>query len=317
MGALSGIVNRDMTATAIAHANISSSLLDPQSCGEDLAYNAERFSALGPQFCSDCVDFHIRASLHRYIGARKILDQPELIRLARKIIADRAARSHGTIEVVIAGGIDTAMTAIAAHAAAVLGIEILNRCRFTLLDLCKTPLLVCEEFAKEHQLNFRGLQCDLTSVAQPCAADLIVTHSLLRFIPHADQAALLRRIGGWLAPQGRLILSNRVLLDDDGAEAKGEFRKRTLANKAIQAAIADGRLQLAESAEATLERLERAIGDNQGLPGEFRSLDHPRKVIRESGLTEISLEGLVRPLSIGLGETMQRRRVLAVLGPAG
>lgn len=290
-------------------------LLDPRSCGEDLAYNAQRASALAPQFCSGCADYHIRTALHRYTGTRlTILDRPELIRLASETLADRATRTERTIEIVIAGSTDTAMLATAAHAAAALGAETLRRCRFTVLDRCMTPLLLCEDFAARHGLTFHGQQADLMSAAQPCAADMIVIHSLFRFIPHASQAALLGRIGSWLIPEGRLIFSNRVLFDDDGGEARGEIRKRTVANKAAEAAVADGRLHLAESAEATLLRLERAIADNEGLPGEFRSLDEVKTLIRQSGLAEISVESLVWEFAIAPGDLMRRRRVLAVLG---
>ena len=292
---------------------LSFALLDPSSCGEDLAYNAQRFSALAPQFCSDCADYHIRGALHRYTG-RKIFDRPELIRLAGKVIADKAARPEQTIEIVITGSADTAMLATSAHATATLGAETLKRCRFTVLDRCMTPLLVCEEFAARHGLAFHGQQADLMSAAQPCAADLIVVHSLFRFIPHASQAALLGRIGSWLAPRGRLIFSNRVLLDDDGAEARGQIRKRTVANKAAEEALAEGRLRLAESAEVTLGRLERAIADDQELPGEFRSLDEVKAVIRQSGLAEISVENLAWEFAIAPGDLMRRRRVHAVLG---
>src|SRR5262249_45930149 len=149
----------------------------------------------------------------------------------------------------------------------------LKRCRFTVVDRCKTPLLVCAEFAAKHELTFHPCQDDLMSAARPCTADIILTHSVLRFIPHADQASCLRRLGTWLAPEGRLVVSNRILFDDDGAEATAEIRKRRAAIQVIQEALAHGRLRLAESAEATLNRLERAIGDSSGRPGEFRSLD--------------------------------------------
>ena len=298
----------------IMHTTQSPSLTDPASCGEDLAYNAQRFSALAPQFCPGCADYHIRVALHRYARTRAILDRPELIRLVSKVIADEAARTERTIEIVIAGSADTAMLATAAHAAAMLGAETLKRCRFTVIDRCRTPLLVCEEFAAQHRITFRAHHGDVMSAVPPGAADMIITHSVFRFIPHADQPAVLRRLGSWLTKDGRLVLSNRILFDDDGAEAKGEIRKRTAANKATEEALGNGRLRLAEPPGATLGRLERAIGDDKGRPGEFRSLDEVRTVIRQSGLAEISLESLVWEFAIAPGDVMRRRRVLAVLG---
>jgi len=288
------------------------SIIDPQRCGEDLAHNAARFSALAPKLCKGCADYHIRSALHRYAGPPKLFDRPELIRLAGQIIAEKAARSEQPIEIVIAGAADTAMLAICAHAAAILGADMLRRCRFTVLDRCETPLFVCAEFAAWHGLDFNCEADDLLTVPEPCAADLIVMHSVFRFIPPEDQALLLRRIGKWLAPGGRLILSNRILFDD-GSEAVGEIRKRTVANKAAAAALAKGEFQLAETVEATLERLNRAIGDGQGRPGEFHSLEEARTLIRQSGLKEISLEDLTFEFAIAPGDIMRRRRVHAVL----
>jgi hypothetical protein len=291
-------------------------LLDPSSCGEDLTHNAERFSALAPRFCSGCADYHIRSAFHRYAGPPKLFDRPELIRLVSKIIADKVARSRDTIEIAVTGSADTAMLATAAHAVAMLGSETLKRCRFTVIDRCRTPLLVCEEFAAKHGLDFRARQDDLLSAAQPCAADLIITHSVFRFIPHAEQPALLRRIGSWLAPEGRLVLSNRILLNGEVAEAEAEIRKRTAANKAAEEAMAEGRLRLAESPAATLGRLERAMSDSQGRPGEFRSLEEVKALVRQAGLAIMSIESLAWEFAIGPGDLMRRRRVHAVLGRA-
>ena len=293
------------------------SLLDPASCGEDLPHNAARFSELAPLHCSDCADYHIRSAVHRCAGPPKsaVFDRPELIRLVREIIAEAAAWSDKMIEIVIAGSADTAVLATCAHAALTLGPQILKRCRFTVIDRCMTPLIVCEEFAARHGLHFRARQADLMSASTPFKADLIVTHSVFRFIPHADQAALLKRLGSWLVPKGRLILSNRVLLDDGAAEARDEIRKRTEANRAAEAALAKGLLRLAEPVETTLGRLTRAIADGEGRPGEFRSLAEVEALIAQSGLEEISVQDLAWEFAIGPGDVMRRKRVIAVLAP--
>lgn len=291
------------------------SLLDPVSCGEDLPHNAARFSELAPQHCSGCADYHIRSAVHRCAGPPKsiVFDRPELVPLIGEIIEDASMRSGRTIEIVIAGSADTAVLATAAHAAAMLGVKVLNRCRFTVLDRCMTPLIVCEEFSARHGLRFRAQKSDLTSASQPCRADLILVHSIFRFIPHADQAALLRRLGSWLGQDGRLILSNRILLEDAAAEAEGEIRKRSAANQAAEDALAQGLLRLPESAEATLGRLKRAIADGAGRPGEFRSLAEVQVLIRQTGLVEISAQSLAWEFAIGPGDVMRRKRVIAVL----
>jgi len=292
------------------------SLLDPASCGEDLVHNAQRFSVLAPDHCVGCADYHIRSAVHRCAGPPKsIFDRPQLIQLVRKIIEEASLRSDRVIEIVIPGSADTAVLATCAHAAATLGDSILARCRFTVLDRCETPLLVCAEFAETHGLHFEARHCDLLSASNPCDADLIVTHSFFRFIDHADQVPLLKRLGSWLAPQGRLVFSNRLLLDDDAAEARDEIRKRTAANRAAEEALSMGLLQLAEPAEAVLGRLERSIADGAGRPGEFRTLAEVEALIRQSGLAEISLESLIWEFAIAPGDLMRRKRVLAVLAP--
>jgi hypothetical protein len=293
------------------------SLLDATSCGEDLAYNARRFSQLAPDHCAGCADYHIRSAVHRCAGPPKsVFDRPELIRLMRRIIGDASLRSDRMIDIIIAGSADTAVLATCAHAAVALGASTLARCRFTVIDSCETPLLICAEFAARHGLHFQARHGDLLSASKPCDADLIVTHSIFRFIERAYQARLLKRLGSWLAPQGRLVFSNRLLLDDKGAEARDEIRKRTAANKAAQEALAKGLLQLSEPAEAILGRLERSIADGEGRPGEFRSPAEVEALVRQSGLVQISLECLTWEFAIGPGDLMRRRRVLAVLGRA-
>jgi hypothetical protein len=293
------------------------SLFDATSCGEDLAYNARRFSQLAPDHCAGCADYHIRSAVHRCAGPPKsVFDRPELIRLMRRMIDDASLRSDRMIDIIIAGSADTAVLATCAHAAVTLGAPTLARCRFTVIDSCETPLLICAEFAARHGLHFQARHGDLLSASKPCDADLIVTHSIFRFIERADQASLLKRLGSWLAPHGRLIFSNRLLLDDKGAEARDEIRKRTAANKAAQEALAKGLLQLSEPAEAILGRLERSIADGEGRPGEFRSPAEVEALVRQSGLAQISLECLTWEFAIGPGDLMRRRRVLAVLGRA-
>ena len=79
-----------------------------------------------------------------------------------------------------------------------------------------------------------------------------------------------------------------------------------MANTAAAEALANNRLRLAESSAATLRRLERAISDSGGRPGEVYSLDELKALIRQAGLSEISVETVMR-----------RRRAHALLGRAG
>jgi len=287
------------------------SLLDPVSCGEDVFANAARISDLAPEHCVDCADNHIRSAVHRCTPVPKGVDRPEFISLIKGILAGKAARP-GNIDIVIPGSADTNILAATAHAAAVLGGEVLNRCRFTVIDRCATPLILCREFGARHRLNVETLQSDLTANSLHFAADIIVVHSVLRFIPHAEHLAFLNRLGSWLNASGHVIISNRLRLDK-AAEADSEFRKRSAANAAIGERLAEGALLTREPSTVVLERLQRAMHDCDGLPGEFGSLDEVRQLIARSQLQEISLEYLSWTIEITPGNTFDRHRVHAVL----
>lgn len=287
------------------------SLLDPVSCGEDVFANAARISELAPDHCVDCADNHIRSAVHRCTPVPKGVDRPEFINLIKGVLIEKAARP-GDINIVIPGSADTNILATTAHAAAVLGREVLDRCRFTVIDLCATPLILCREFGTRHHLNVETVQSDLTANSLHFAADIIVVHSVLRFIPRGKQLAFLNMLGTWLNASGHVVISNRLRLDK-AAEVDSELRKRNAANAAIGERLAEGTLLTREPPGILLERLQRAMHDCDGLPGEFASLEEVRQLIARSQLREISLEYLSWTIEITPGNTFERHRVHAVL----
>lgn len=290
--------------------NQQPSLLDPISCGEDLLHSAARVSELAPDHCAGCADYHIRFVAHRYTGIPKgiALDRPYLIGLIRTCIKERTAASNASIEIVIPGSADTGILATCAHAAATLGAASLNRCRFTVLDRCRTPLILCQEFAARHQLSLRTGQVDLHNLSQQYDADLIVAHSIFRFINQSDQVTVLDKFGSWLRPGGRMIVSNSL---KQGAEA--EFRKRTAANNAIEKILESGVLRTRESAEKIMKRLNRSINDSEGRPGEIHSLADARKLFARSQLRELSSQSVIGKIILAADDVILRDRVLALL----
>ena len=289
-------------------------LLDPASCGENLLHNAARISELAPAHCKGCADYHIRSAAHRCTGIPKdiAIERPQLIELIRNIIRERADATTSAIEIVIPGSADTGILSTCAHAAATLGATYLNRCRFTVLDLCPTPLILCHEYATRHHLSLRTFEVDLTATPEHYDADLIVAHSLLRFINHADQVAVLDKFGSWLKSGGRLIVSNR-LKPDGQTEREAEFRKRTAANSAIAKIIESGALRTGEPSGKFLDRLQRSMDDGEGRPGEIRSLADARSLFARSQLREISLQNLTWKIELAPDDVILRNRVLAVL----
>lgn len=288
-------------------------LVDPLTCGEDLLQNAARISELAPDHCIGCADYHIRSAAHRCAPIPKGIgfDRPELIELISGIIAEKAANA-GSIGIVIPGSADTGILATAAHAAAVLGQEVIGRCRFTVIDRCATPLILCREFGARHHLQVETLQTDLAANSLRFETDLIIVHSVFRFIAHAHQVSFLNRLGGWLNTSGHLVISNRLRLDE-AAEADSELRKRTAATAEFEGRLAAGTVVTREPRQIVLERMQRALHDGEGRPGEFQSLDDVGAMIAKSQLRTISLKQLSWNVEISPGNTFVRHRVHAVL----
>jgi hypothetical protein len=290
------------------------SLVDPLTCGEDLLQNAARISELAPDYCVGCTDYHIRSAAHRCAPIPKGIgfDRPELVKLVKEIIAEKAAIT-GSIEILIPGSADTGILATAAHAAAMLGQAVLDRCRFTVIDRCPTPLILCREFGARHHLAVDTAQDDLVTTPRRFEADLILVHSVFRFMKRTDQVKFLNKLGRWLEATGRLIISNRLRLDE-ALETESEFRKRTAANLAIEASLTAGELATRESPKIVLERLGRAMLDGEGRSGEFQSLEDVRALIAQSQLQVISLKQLSWNVEISPGNSFMRHRAHAVLG---
>lgn len=289
-------------------------LLDPISCGENLLQNVARVSELAPDHCVGCADYHIRYSAHRSTGFLKsiAIDRPHLIELIQKAIEERSAASNANIEIVIPGSADTGILATCAHAAASLGAPILNRCHFTVLDRCPTPLTICQEFATRHQLSLRTNQVDLQAMSLHYGADLIVAHSIFRFFNQSDQVTVLDKFASWLRPGGRMIVSYR-LNQREQADLKAEFRKRTAANNAIKKILASGLLQTREPAQKIMERLNRSIGDGVWRPGEIQSIADARKLFASSQLRELSSQSVIGKITVAVDDVILRDRVLALL----
>ena len=301
-------------STFLPRADRLPSLLDPKSCGEDLIYNTVRVSELAPDHCVGCADYHIRSATQRCFGLAKGIahDRPHIIQLFTKIIADKAASSDTNIAIVIPGSADTGILATCAHAAAKLGTSILDRCRFIVLDRCPTPLLLCREFAAQHRISLETRQIDLQTTIHRFYADLIVVHSLFRFIHRTNQVQLLNMLGDWLVPGGRIILSTS-LRTGEPAEKLMERRKRTLANQKFREILANGSLKMRESPEQIFARLDRSMGDSEGRTGEIHSLADARALFAQSQLREILAQSLTWEIELAPGETIRRDRVLAIL----
>lgn len=290
------------------------SLLDPKTCGEDLTHMVWRMSELAPSLCGDCAEYHLRFVLTRSVSSADksiAVDRPLLIRHVQRILTDAALAPDAPINILIAGAADTGVLATCAHAAAVLGEPLFSRCRFILLDRCRSPLVLSAEFAGRYGVSLRTIEADLTTVTGNFAADLIVSHSFLRFLDRLQQIALLNKFDAWLKPHGRIIVSQSM-------RPKGDTRKevRRLGSNLdlVRAAIVAGAIKLAPEAKPVLERMYAADHDHLTRRGDLTSVDELRTLLLEAGLREHSIDVIAHDFPSVEKDKLTRVRALAVFG---
>ncbi|MBB5755167.1 class I SAM-dependent methyltransferase [Prosthecomicrobium pneumaticum] len=290
-----------------------SSLLDPARCGEDLIGNLRRAAAIAPSLCPGCADYHIRCTAHRAVGEAMGIetDRPPLIALLSEEMAARLARPE-RIELVIAGSADTGVLSTAAHAAARLGGEALRRIRFTVLDLCPTPLDLCRRFAERHGLDLATEAVDLTGPERRFPADILLLHSVFRFIPNARHPAVLGELAAWLRPGGAMVFSNRIKsLEAEESLADGAKRRRAN-ERVLERLVHDPATADLDWADI-LPRLERSLADDEARQGEFRNEDEVRRLFESSPLRLERIEPVRRTIGGGAQPSYLRKRVLALL----
>ena len=267
------------------------SLADPVACGEDLARNLKQMIAIAPQHCDNCTDYHIANATHRLLdnapwrrGGRKAL-----VDTVRPILAELAARKADPVDVVVAGSADTAVLSSCAHAAWLESESFLDRVRFTVLDRCRTPLILCEEYAALHGLEVTTNALDLSQTSGKFPADLIVLHNLLPFVSVDRQVGLLQTLGSWLREGGRVVLWQLVIPPDDREQDVLTRVKRVHIMKAM---VDDGRIEINEPKATFFGRIEHYADDNR--PGQPRSPDTAslKKLIASAGLEMQSIEEL-------------------------
>lgn len=170
---------------------------------EDLAANLRQAEELAPNQCAGCGGYHLERARRR-LTAPDALDRGEMVGLLRDWAMKRSPA--GSAEVVIAGSADTNLLALAAEAVADLG-----PARYTVLDQCRTPLALCEAFARQHRLEVETRQVDMGAPGAAFPADAIIVHSLLRFLPQAVHLATMSTFKRWLKPGGAILFSHRLM----------------------------------------------------------------------------------------------------------
>jgi hypothetical protein len=181
---------------------------------EDLEANLRLAEALAPTYCAGCSGYHLARVRRRLKSpAPDALDRSEMVQVLRDWLAAHRASPAEPVDILIAGSADTNLLATCAEAA-----SDAEGVRYTVVDRCRTPLALCEAFARQHRLEVQTRQFDMGAPDEAFAADVIVVHSLLRFLPGSAHLAAMVALRRWLKPGGAIVFSHRLMPDAKDGE---------------------------------------------------------------------------------------------------
>lgn len=155
-----------------------------------------------------CDASHGCAQYHRMWSVSRLLEYggalPAGADFFRRELA--AASSDGKVHVIISGGADTGLMAIAVEGARKSNLEI----HVTAVDRCKTPLEQMRLYGEACGVRVDVHACTLDKLPADLGADVIVGHSILQFIPPDKRNDVFSAWKAALRPGGRIILWQRL-----------------------------------------------------------------------------------------------------------
>jgi SAM-dependent methyltransferase len=290
---------------------ISPTLADPGTLGEDLREASRRAFELAPIHCDECLSYHLLFPIKRYLSpVAAIPDQSQMVAAIGELLTKTAAIHDGRIDIVVAGAADTGVLAICAHAADRFLQAARHRVRFTALDLCKTPLALCADYATRNDIELDIHAVDIVSTAIRCPADVIVLHSLLCYIRPESHEAVLRKLASWLKPEGRIVFSTEIRSANDEDTGR-ERRHQRIAE--IKASVEAGAFTVNEPIEVFYARLENAQKKEKSRLFDFENANQLHELFRRAGLLILSSDQIVKSMDLASGNTSRRERIVAVL----
>lgn len=167
---------------------------------EDPVALAEYAFRVAQQHCCDCHEYH---AVWGYINLSGVRHGYNRDREMLQSLFGKLSRPDACI--LIAGAADDRLLAITAQATRQ------QRACITVVDRCRTPLLLCRRYADSHDVIAPTSERDLAQTQVTGRYELILVHFTLRFIPQARRAFFLRNLGLSLTAGGRLILVQRNL----------------------------------------------------------------------------------------------------------
>ena len=161
---------------------------------EDLAWQAQRALDLGRALCACEGHHHWSYAVLRAAGVTSSVgaEEQELASVMAPLIREDAG-------VMIGGSADLGLLCFVGRCAAA------RRPRITVIDRCRAPLALIEEFAESRRIDCRTLHTDLLSLEGSEQWDVIFLHHTLEFFSAPLRGRVLDVIAASLAPGGNLV----------------------------------------------------------------------------------------------------------------
>jgi hypothetical protein len=187
-------------------------LRDPLVMGERLGALLERTLELAPIYCTDCEDMHVKWVRHRVENDRSSFYtfHPELVGAVVEAVGLLHRRGKDRLRIMIAGAADTGLLALCAHVVSLQKAFPADSVHFHVVDRCRTPLILCEEFAARHGLSVTTCHSLIPDGDSGLGGNLILGSSLLRFFPPERQPRVLEYLAAQHEP-GDVFVYGHIL----------------------------------------------------------------------------------------------------------
>lgn len=243
----------------------SRDLLDPS----DLIGLAAAGWRLGQDRCTGCGGYHriwgtLRAAgVVGGTGADEAVLAPLLAALLKP--GDR---------VFLAGSADPGLLDLVARAAGQIPLTV------SVADLCATPLAVIAQLRRQAAISVSTRRLDLADLEDVGQWDLIISHSMLPFVPPTQRLEILVRLRRALAPEGRLVLAARTSANLTATEAALHDQAWTAR---ARKRIVDAGVPLPGRAEAFDADLATFAARRQGQLGGFETAEVIAGLLEQAG----------------------------------
>jgi SAM-dependent methyltransferase len=203
---------------------------------EDLNWQAQRALQLGRELCTCKGRHHWSYAILRAAGTTSSIGSEEavLAPLMAPFIGDQT-------RLMIGGSADLGLLCFVGRCAAP------RRPQITVLDRCRAPLALIEEFAASRGIECRTLLADLLALDGREQWDVILLHHTPEFFSGRLRARFFDAIAHSLAPGGRLVcvtMTGRKLAPEKQAELEDEFRSHSM--DALRRSLLAGYVQSSE-----------------------------------------------------------------------